>query len=229
MRPNLLGQAPTRGQEFDLRRERERQDLSLDQASEQTNIPRRYLEALETGDETVLPAGTFHRQYRRQYLLFLGYPDIAESIESEEKASGDFDNESAPPPIIDESGHEGPILRMAATGFLLTFLVVLVANFGGLLTDDKAPSDTIQAKAVTQSIQVYAVEPTRVTATGDGEIIHNGIIKAGKSVNIQSIDRVILDIADLTTVKVRHNAKRVEPLHNLSLGRRLVFIQDPRE
>ena len=80
MSQSLLNQGSTPSEGFDLRRERERQELSLDQASEQTSIPRRYLEALETEDETVLPTGTFHRQYRRQYLLFLGYPDIAESM-----------------------------------------------------------------------------------------------------------------------------------------------------
>ena len=42
-------------------------------------------------------------------------------------------------------------------------------------------------------------------------------------------ERVALDIKDLNRVKITYNKEVLEPLHNLSRGRRLVFIRDHQE
>ena len=63
-----------------LRAERERMQLSLDEAAARVRIPVRYLDALERGDEDALPAGTFRRGYQRQYLEFLGFDPETEVI-----------------------------------------------------------------------------------------------------------------------------------------------------
>lgn len=62
----------------DLRVERERRGLTLDQVADRARIPRHYLAALETGDLQDLPKGPFLQSYRRQYLAFLGLPPGAE-------------------------------------------------------------------------------------------------------------------------------------------------------
>ncbi|RME25408.1 MAG: helix-turn-helix domain-containing protein [Deltaproteobacteria bacterium] len=61
----------------DLRQERQRRGLSLDEVSRHSRIPRRYLDALETGHTDDLPPGPFIRAYQRQYLAFLGLPPQA--------------------------------------------------------------------------------------------------------------------------------------------------------
>ena len=58
----------------DLRQERERRGLSLDEVSQRSRIPRNYLLALESGEVGGLPRGPFLESYQRQYLLFLGLP-----------------------------------------------------------------------------------------------------------------------------------------------------------
>ncbi len=61
----------------DLRQERQRRGLSLDDVSRRSRIPRRYLDALETGRTEGLPRGPFFDSYQRQYLAFLGLPPQA--------------------------------------------------------------------------------------------------------------------------------------------------------
>lgn len=55
-----------------LREARERRDITLGQISQATNIPRRVLEAIDSGDLTHLPGGLFTRAYLRAYAEQLG-------------------------------------------------------------------------------------------------------------------------------------------------------------
>ena len=47
--------------------------------------------------------------------------------------------------------------------------------------------------------------------------------------DFQGQERVALEVADLNKVQITYNQETLEPLHNLSRGRRLVFIRDTQE
>jgi len=65
-----------------LRREREMRKISLDEISESTKIPRRYLESLEREDFGALPGGVFNKGFVKAYARFLGL--------NEEQAVADY-------------------------------------------------------------------------------------------------------------------------------------------
>lgn len=81
----------------DLRRERERLEVSLETISEVTRISLRHLRALEAGEIEQLPGGVFRHGIVRNYLSVLGL-DAAPWIErfdaeQEEMAGGDVATE----------------------------------------------------------------------------------------------------------------------------------------
>jgi cytoskeleton protein RodZ len=55
-----------------LKREREMRRITLDEISESTKIPRRYLEALERENFDSLPGGVFNKVFVKAYARFLG-------------------------------------------------------------------------------------------------------------------------------------------------------------
>jgi len=45
-------------------------------------------------------------------------------------------------------------------------------------------------------------------------------------VEVISKEKVVLEASDLTAISITYNKDRVEPLHNLSHSRRLIFLPD---
>jgi len=75
-----------------LKREREMRRISLDEISESTKIPRRYLESLERENFESMPGGVFNKGFVKAYARFLGL--------DEEQAVADYvavAKEEAPP------------------------------------------------------------------------------------------------------------------------------------
>ncbi len=75
-----------------LKREREMRRISLDEISESTKIPRRYLELLERESFETLPGGVFNKGFVKAYARFLGL--------DEEQAVADYVavSKEEPPP-----------------------------------------------------------------------------------------------------------------------------------
>jgi cytoskeletal protein RodZ len=274
---------------LDLRRERERRGMSLEQASGRSRIPVRYLMALENG--TAAQVGPM-RDWRQRYVTFLGLreaeaiptedrrgPEVAPAAEPEEEPSADPEHTSTTATI--PRHEELPVGRLLMSGFVLTLLALLCLKLGALILDMSAENEVTQAVAeaaaprdapataaalvstevaapstgpvaavpvteapvtevpVTevkaalakgfQQIRVRAVEPTRVQIKAGEVIKHRGLLEAGEAVDVESEETVILEIADLTQVVVHQNGARIEPLHNLSKGRRLVFLADGQD
>ncbi len=235
--------APGPRRRSDLRQARKRRGLTLDDVSHQARIPRRYVVALERGDIDVLPHGRFRSGYHRQYRSFLGLPPVAE----DQTASRPADPE-APQELTGTTGtiprsDEIPVLRLVASGFAFTLLVVLLLRVGAVvlesppafLTDGAADSEAsdqvgiaaAEGIAKAQTIGLRAIEDVRVSVLTTEGVIREGILPGGESVSVESDGPITLDIADLTRVRVRYNGSRLEPLHNLSKGRRLVFVPEP--
>lgn len=65
----------------ELRRERELRDISLKEISESTNIPIRFLEALEQNNFSILPGGAYTRGFIRSYAKHIGV-NIEETVDA---------------------------------------------------------------------------------------------------------------------------------------------------
>jgi len=92
-----------------------------------------------------------------------------------------------------------------------------------VVAGDAPPEVTDAPGAPVHRIRIRAIEPVTVLLTADDEIIHKGTLPAGEVLDAQAATEISADINDLTRVTVTYNEQRIEPLHNLTHGRRLVF------
>ncbi len=216
-----------------LRREREKRGLTLDDVAEGARIPRRYLVAMEEDDTATLPPGPFLRSYRNQYLGWLGIDPVAfeAGVPLSARPHGDLapdDLEPDPDPTATiPRSDDLPVGRLVFLAFLLTLSVVLGLRVSSRFADRDAEivSAPVSA-AVPQSVRVRAIEDTRVQVETDNSTHHNGTLSAGGTVDVESALPIVVEVEDLTRVVIHHNGDRIEPLHNLSAPRRLVFVPD---
>jgi cytoskeletal protein RodZ len=75
-----------------------------------------------------------------------------------------------------------------------------------------------------QVVRVRAIEPVRIQAWAGDTLTHRGMLRAGKVLELQSEETIAVAIGDLTRVRLSLDGERIEPLHNLSNRRRLVFV-----
>lgn len=220
---------------IDLRHEREARGLSLDDVAERARIPRRYIEAMETGDTATLPPGPFLRGYRRQYLEFLDLPPDA--ITTLDEVAPLEPEPERPLPVYSSSdlsqtfpvSSELPVGKLVVAGFVLCAVVVLGLKVGATIMEDRATADDAVpvSGAIPQKVTVRAIENTRVDVFADESWHHQGTLPGGESVSLESTLPIELTVGDLTLVVVHHNGKRIDPLHDLSTSRRLVFVPAP--
>lgn len=114
-----------------LKNIREAQGRSLNEISELTKIQKRYLQAIETGELSLLPKGPYVRGFIRQYCEFLSAPDLwgtydvltaaslSEADEETENAKQDY---ISSPKVFKASSHWWilvvVILSLAAAGWI---------------------------------------------------------------------------------------------------------------
>ena len=192
-----------------LRRERERRGLTHDDVARLARIPARYVKALEEGDFTALPAGPFRNGYRRQYLEFL-------ELDEQDLIA----TERAPAPEL-------PALKLALGGFAVTAILVVGLRVGASALDwIERPAATQEAAAQpapSQVVAVRAIDATTITVRVDDAEAEKVPLAPNETRVLHGIERVEVDAQDLTRVVLTYNGERVEPLGNISRGRRLVF------
>ncbi len=193
-----------------LRRERERRGLSFDDVTRLARIPARYVKALEENDLQALPAGPFRNGYRRQYLEFLGLDE--QDLLATERA--------LPPEI--------PALRLALGGFAVTALLVVGLRVGAsaIAWIERPASPEVAAlteQAANQVVAIRAVDATTITVRVDDAEAEKVPLAPNETRVLHGRERVEVDAQDLTRVVLTYNGERVEPLGNISRGRRLVF------
>ncbi len=198
----------------DLREARERRGLSLDEASRQTRIPARYVDALEKGDLTVFGRGPFAAGYTRQYRKFLGLPDRP------------FELPDEPEPTVTHTV-TGPVLpsrnRMVAFGVVLMSALALATLVS---REAMRPAEPSVGEPADQVVLVTTAEPLRANIQGDARNLFSGIIQAGQQQTFEAHDELILDLARLDGVTIVYNGRTLTPLGAQSRPRRLHFIDD---
>lgn len=227
---------------IDLRAEREQKGLSLEEVSASARIPARYLIALEEGDHDVLPAGPFRRGYQRQYLEFLGFDPDTDVVDPTAAPEEEPEPERTETGTLTHALEEAPLGRLLVAGFVLTMTLVLglrvVAEMvrspesQAAATFDEPPEEEARTEAPppdalpTARLRIRAVESTRLKTRVDGVESYSGTLPAREVIDLEGRQRIEVWAADLTTILITYNGERIEPLGNLSEGRRLVFIQD---
>jgi cytoskeletal protein RodZ len=209
----VTAKEPTRSGLDGLRRERERRGLSFDDVARLARIPARYVKALEEGDLEALPVGPFRNGYRRQYLEFLGLDE--QDLVRTERAQ-------LP---------EVPAVRLALGGFAVTALLVIGLRVGASAVDwiEASPQQTVAADPVgSQVVAVRAVDATTIGVRIDDAERETVPMAPNETRVLRGRLRVEIDAQDLTRVVVTYNGERVEPLGNISRGRRLVFAAGGR-
>jgi cytoskeleton protein RodZ len=111
-----------------LKREREMRRITLDEISESTKIPRRYLESLERENFESLPGGVFNKGFVKAYARFLGL--------DEEQAVADYvavaKEEPAPEGQFPLEIHEKPDRELNPRKSQLPLIAAVVALVGVL-------------------------------------------------------------------------------------------------
>jgi cytoskeleton protein RodZ len=111
-----------------LKREREMRRITLDEISESTKIPRRYLESLERENFESLPGGVFNKGFVKAYARFLGL--------DEEQAVADYvavaREEPAPEDQFPLEIHEKPDRELNPRKSQLPLIAAVVALVGVL-------------------------------------------------------------------------------------------------
>jgi len=156
-----------------LRQERERRGLTLEQIAETTRINPRYLKALEADDLSKLPGSVFNKGYVRAYAVAIGAdPDpLIEAYSGEERAqqaAGRIERQDALEDLAQVARRSGGSrAETTAKGWMGPALVVvgllvviaagwgIVRRFGG---DDEAPSAASLQARVDESMARRAGE-----------------------------------------------------------------------
>jgi len=207
----------------DLRAERERRGMTVEEAATRAQIPLRFVAALEDPDNNPTPPGPFIHSYRRQYLEFLGVHEALPIADFETNAEY-----TVTTPTIPIS--EVPLTRLLIAAFVLTTLVVLGLRVIHAVNENPntatAASEFPVAATPTAKLRIRAIETTWIVTRIDEHDSYRGFLAAEDHIDLQGNEIIELYASDLTNISIHYNGDRIEPLGNLTLGRRLVFIQD---
>jgi hypothetical protein len=207
-----------------LSNHREERGLSLREASLQTGIPIDLLAALETEEGAPLAPGGYAERCLIRYEQFLG-------IEAQERLDTNEDTQITTEHLSTDPGHRErvPLTRLVLVGFSLVAIAILGARLVSMAIEKpggKERKAAVAGNTADLQVSVRANDDSHLVVHVDGALVFDGDVKARQVVRYAGGDEVAVEIPDLTRVVVTFNGSRVEPLGNLSAGRRLVFIDD---
>ena len=215
----------------DLRHEREVRSLSLRQVSEATGIPMDILASLEAEPGAVLRPGSTIARWREEYERYLGRQPVPRPAPLPDGAPGEHRERTETTALLSGAAFRSPqgLWRAMALGALAAVLVAVSVRAASLLLERSqatAPEAAVATEPAVHHLSVRAVEPTRLWVEADGAVVQDGVLPARTSLEFEARERLVVQIPDLTRVRMRYNERALTPLGNLSAGRRLVFIDD---
>ncbi len=225
----------------DLRGERELRGLSLRDVAGATSIPVDILASLEAEPLAELRPGSTIARWREQYVAFLQHRPVV----SRQLADATHAPEATETTVVTGSVARTPLGLPRALGLGVAVAVVVLLGLklastlwdGAGTGDDPAGPEQAQGEGqplaaaepvelATHNLSIRAIEPSRLVAIADGQVVHDGILVARRSLQLEASHELSVELPDLTRVKIRYNGQALRPLGNLSAGRRLVFIDD---
>jgi len=221
-----------------LRGEREQRCLTLSTVADATRIPVDILASLEAEPDAQLRPGSTIARWREQYVAYLQQRPVV----SDHLVDASESPEPTETTVVTGSALRTPVGLARALGLGVAVAVVVLLGLkvtsevlesqasdpSGQVTADGADAAEAAEKAIpaVHSVTVRAIEPSRMRAMVDGEVVHDGIVLGRRSIQLEAQRELSVELPDLTRVKIRYNGQALRPLGNLSAGRRLVFIDD---
>lgn len=88
-----------------------------------------------------------------------------------------------------------------------------------------APAAPAPVDRGVHNLTIRAVHPVKIDARLGTTTVHAGPVGGGQVITVGGAEDITVEISDLSRVQLDYNGGRVEPLHNLSSARRLVFVR----
>lgn len=224
----------------ELRREREMREISIREIADTTKISTRFLEAIEGGDFSSLPAPVFTRGFIREYASYLGLDseEIVDRymslVEREEKAREHEEEE-----MRDRISGRLPIASGSALKWILIALVAIVVLGAGVYflstsgqsdpepvseeAVDPAPTAPLEEQEPATDAASPAAESIRMTLTAsadswvdlqvDDQSPSDFTLQSGGTRTIEANEKILLrTVGNAGGVSVELNGVKVPPL-----------------
>lgn len=199
----------------ELRPQRERLRLTLDEVSLATRLSVEWLSALEENRPADLPGEPYRSAYLRMYreALELGPPPEVTETEPELTVG----ERSAP-----------PVRGRALMGLLVGAAALILA--AGVWLAYTAPDEEIEAPSASegaQTVRIQALKPgQRVSVRADGELVFEGALPTEEASEFSARKRLEIAVPAVGAVRLRHNGAVITPQGRQDTPRNLVFLDD---
>lgn len=197
-----------------LRRRREELGLSLDEVAIATRIPVAHLKAIELERPQDLPAGPYAQAYARALMDHLELELSEEGGIQEAHAEVEAPVESPAMPL--------GVVRVVGG----VSAVAVVATVGVLSWMRFVPERPEVVVVPDQHLTVTARRSGKLRAEVDGEVVHDGVLPGGQSVELVGHERVAVTVDSTSAFVFAWNDEVIVPQGLQDHPRTLVFIDD---
>ena len=200
-----------------LAQERNRQGLSLKDIVDRTQIPFAHLEALESGDFSVIPDGPYIEGYYRAYCRAVGVTPI-------QRVSA--------PQMIPAENRKKPIMPLWVVRMVAVTSIFLLMLFGAyqLIGEEPLnPADTVQNDDIVENQQILKVlirKTGRFRVLVDGELVEDNIIEEGQRRAFTAKHQIEIRVPGAGSVSLNYNGRVIVPQGLQDKPRRLTFVDD---
>lgn len=199
-----------------LRDRRGELGLSLDEIAVATRIPVEHLEAIEKERPQDLPPGPYAAAYARLLVqhLELSLPEdaVGEAVVASEEAEALPLTTTLPLSVV----------RILAGGSALGLVALVAVQAWIRFVPEPEPVVVVPD----QFVSVTARRSGRVRAVVDGEVVHDGVLAGGQTLELEGHARVEVEVPSTARFKFRWNGEAVVPQGLQDHPRRLVFVDD---
>lgn len=202
--------------------------LSLQEVSDRTRIPTRYLEALERDDPSVFPTGPFLVGFSRKYRVLVGLPERAPLTGKPNPPEEPEEPRTETSPSHPSSATRMRAGRTALIGGLAVIVAIIVLRGVGERLSGGGEVQESVGEPMDLEVRVDVEEATRVRSYTDGTLRFSDALRPGPGMTFQGRDQVSVEIETLSGVELQFQGKPLNPLGHQSRPRRLIFIDDGR-
>ena len=219
-----------------LRTERKKRGWSSRYVYEQTKVPLRYIEALETGNMESVQKGSRLLEARMRYLTLLKLPldskitFVDPNMYSNTETTGNLQTEGAS--------------KTVAYSIILVMIAVICIKLTGIIVDalqnDKPLIQSSSLEATKSSISAPVPSPVedhpdfRLYTTGnvfatvviDGEEVHNDTLTPNKRYNFDFTKKIEIWSNNVSLLHIELHGKRIAPQGAVANERKLIFAVD---
>ena len=211
-----------------LRRERERQGISLETVAEATKIRKHYLNALEQENFEVLPPRVYATGFVGTYARYLKLDP--EAVVEQFKSSA-YSSKTEPAPVLAPKPTKRE-LKIPIKNIIAAAMFLLIAIWAGNLVSayigqrGVAEPPIVQQPIVNNSpvepavpdklvLTIAARQKCWLQVSVDGTVQFSGIVEAGDNKSFQASESIIVKAGNAGGIDLSLNGKPLAPLGNV--------------